>query len=53
MDFDPRWTDDPRDRDDPDRELSQPSQGASSNLERELTRVTCSLVISICRAARP
>ena len=36
MDFDPRWTDDPRDRDDYGRELSQGSRGGLSNpRERE------------------
>ena len=36
MDFDPRWTDDPRDRDDRDRELNQGSRGGLSNpRERE------------------
>ncbi len=36
MDFDPRWTDDPRDRDDYGRELSQSSRGGLSNpRERE------------------
>ena len=36
MDFDPRWTDDPRDRDDRDRELSRGSRGGLSNpRERE------------------
>jgi hypothetical protein len=31
MDFDPRWTDDPRDRDDDGRELSRGSRGGLSN----------------------
>ena len=31
MDFDPRWTDDPRDRDDYGREPSQGSRGGLSN----------------------
>ena len=31
MNFDPRWTDDPRDRDDRGRELSQGSRGGSSD----------------------
>ena len=36
MDFDPRWSDDPRDRDDYGRELSQGSRGGLSNpRERE------------------
>src|SRR5579864_1526675 len=36
MDFDPRWTDDPRDGDDRDRELSRGSRGGLSNpRERE------------------
>lgn len=36
MDFDPRWTDDPRDLDDRDRELSRGSRGGLSNpRERE------------------
>jgi hypothetical protein len=36
MDFDPRWPDDPRDRDDYGRELSQGSRGGLSNpRERE------------------
>jgi hypothetical protein len=36
MDFAPRWTDDPRDRDDYGRELSQGSRGGLSNpRERE------------------
>jgi hypothetical protein len=36
MDFDPRWTDDPRDRDDRDRELDRGSRGGLSNpRERE------------------
>ena len=36
MDFDPRWTDDPRDRDDRDRKLSRGSRGGLSNpRERE------------------
>lgn len=36
MDFDPRWTDDPRDRDDRNRELSRGSRGGLSNpCERE------------------
>jgi hypothetical protein len=36
MDFDPRWPDDPRDRDDRHRELSQGSRGGLSNpRERE------------------
>src|SRR5712691_2215673 len=36
MDFDPRWTDDPRDRDARDRELSRGSRGGLSNpRERE------------------
>src|SRR5712691_30526 len=36
MDFDPRWSDDPRDRDDYGRELSQGSRGGLSNpLERQ------------------
>jgi len=36
MDFDPRWNDDPRDRDDDGRELSQGSRGVSSDpLDRD------------------
>ena len=36
MDFDPRWNDDPRDRDDDGRELSQGSRGVPSDpLERD------------------
>ena len=36
MDFDPRWTDDPRGRDDRDREMSRGSRGGLSNpRERE------------------
>jgi hypothetical protein len=36
MDFDPRWTDDPRDPDDRDRELDRGSRGGLSNpRERE------------------
>ena len=31
MDFDPRWTDDPRDRDDEGRALSRGSRGGLSN----------------------
>jgi len=31
MDFDPRWTDDPRDRNDPDRELSRGGRGGLTN----------------------
>ena len=34
MDFDPRWPDDPRDRDDYGRELSQGSRGGLSNPHR-------------------
>ena len=36
MEFDPRWSDDPRDRDDRGRELSKGSRGGLSNpRERE------------------
>jgi hypothetical protein len=36
MDFDPRWSDDPRERDDRGRELNQGSRGGLSNpRERE------------------
>ena len=38
MDFDPRWSDDPRERDDYGRELSQGSRGGLSN-PRELDAV--------------
>ena len=53
MDFDPRWTDDPRDRDDYGRELSQGSRGGLSNRrERErLELATCSRATLRCRAA--
>jgi len=36
MDFDPRWTDEPRDRDDRGRELSQGSRGGLSNPRERL-----------------
>ena len=40
MDFDPRWSDNPRDRDDYGRELSQGSRGGLSNpRERERRRM--------------
>ena len=54
MDFDPRWSDDPRDRDDYGRELSQGSRGGLSNpREREpLDARDVFTPTSSCRAAR-
>ena len=62
MDFDPRWTDDPRERDDyglraealakAGRELSQGSRGGLSNpRERERLDATCSRATSSYREA--
>ena len=54
MDFDPRWSDDPRDRDDYGRELSQGSRGGLSNpREREPLDARDVFTRDLRSAARP